>query len=167
MSGHDLRDHSSALPSQAPVVPADLALMLDLLGQAPVMFHRCFVPVCGSIHSALWLSWAMSRRAQVLAQQAGPVVPGAGTTELVWLASSREDCEEGTALTRHQQDAARRELRDRGIVLERRRQTTMIAIDTRRLGQLLLEQSTADWAKVCDNRPPAEPASARTAEAHG
>jgi hypothetical protein len=125
----------------APAAPLDVgqALMLDVLGQTPVMFHRVYVGITGSINAALWLSYAMERRADVIAAGMDP------EPQPVWFSFTREQCEEGTGLTRHQQDTARRELRQRGIVLEQRRSTTEIAIDTRKLGQLLIEQSHAQW----------------------
>lgn len=125
---------------------AEQALMLDVLGQAPVMFHRAYVGVTGSINAALWLSYAMGCRAQALAAiQEGCSSPVPATTGPLWFSFSREECEDGTGLTRHQQDTARRELRQLGVVLEQRRLTTEVAIHTRKLGQLLLEQSRAQW----------------------
>jgi len=128
------------------MIDAEQALMLDVLGQAPVMFHRAYVGVTGSINAALWLSYAMGRRAQALsAIQEGCPSPVAATTGPLWFSFSREECEDGTGLTRHQQDTARRELRQLGIVLEQRRLTTEVAIHTRKLGQLLMQQSRAQW----------------------
>ena len=131
-----------AAPAATTVIDAEQALMLDVLGQAPVMFHRAYVGVAGSINAALWLSYAMGRRTQAIAalQEAGhePSSP-------VWFSLSRDECEDGTGLTRHQQDTARRDLRQREIVIEQRRSTTEVAINTRKLGQLLMAQSRAQW----------------------
>jgi len=116
--------------------------MLDVLGQAPVMFHRAYVGVTGSINAALWLSYAMGRRAQALTttQESGTTVNGP-----LWFSFSREECEDGTGLSRHQQETARRDLRQIGIVLEQRKLTTEVAINTRKLGQLLMDQSRSQW----------------------
>lgn len=118
------------------------ALLLDIIGQVPVQFHRAYVGVAGSINAALWLSFAMSRRAQLIDHQREAGIKPGGT---FWFGFSREDCETGTGLTRHQQNAARKELRVLGIVLEQRRSTTEVAIDCQRLGALLLEQSITSW----------------------
>lgn len=129
---------------QTQLIDAEQALMLDVLGQPPVMFHRAYVGVTGSINAALWLSYAMGRRAQMLAARQNDVHAALGP---IWFSFSREECEEGTGLTRHQQDTARRELRQLEIVLEQRRLTTEIAINTRKLGQLLTDQSRAEWGE--------------------
>lgn len=133
---------AAASPPTGPLLDAEQALMLDLLGQAPVMFHRAYVGLAGTITGALWLSYAMGRRAEAIAalQEAGETIDGP-----VWFSVSREECEEGTGLTRHQQDTARRDLRDLGVVLEERRSTMVVAINTRRLGQMLMAQSKEQW----------------------
>lgn len=138
------------------LVDAEQALMLDVLGQAPVMFHRAYVGVTGSINAALWLSYAMGRRAQAIAaiSDGTPAVAGP-----VWFSFSREECEDGTGLTRHQQDTARRDLRERGIVMEQRRSTTEVAINTRKVGQLLLDQSRSHWGDRIAASASAGPAS--------
>ena len=133
----------ASLVAAAPAAfDAEQALMLDVLGQAPVMFHRAYVGVSGSINAALWLSYAMGRRTQALAAMHDA---GQTPTGPVWFTFSRDECEEGTGLTRHQQDTARRDLRQREIVLEKRRTTNEVAINTRTLGQLLMQQSRVLW----------------------
>lgn len=133
---------ASATASAPATLDAEQALMLDILGQAPVMFHRAYVGVSGSINAGLWLSYAMGRRTQAIAamQDVGQLPVGP-----VWFTFSRDECEEGTGLTRHQQDTARRDLRQREIVLEQRRTTNEVAINTRKLGQLLMQQSRVLW----------------------
>ena len=132
----------AAAPAAMPPIDMDQALMLDVLGQAPVMFHRAYVGIAGSITGALWLSFAMARRAQAVAA----IPPDSPDTDgPVWFSFSRDECEEGTGLTRHQQDTARRDLRQIGIVLERRKSTTEVAIHTGKLGQLLMTQTRAHW----------------------
>ena len=141
----------TAVSAVSQPIDENLALMLDVLGQPPVMFHRAYVGIAGGIAGALWLSFAMGRRAQAVAalQEADQAA-----VEPVWFSFSREDCEEGTGLTRHQQDSARRELRQIGVVLERRRSTTEVAIDTRRLGQLLMAQTRSQWGITDDATAP-------------
>ncbi len=116
-------------------------VLLDLLGQAPVSFPRIYVEVAGSIYAALWLSYALSKRA-------GDAAPALGANNLMWFAVSREDCEESTGLTRHQQAAVRRDLRNLGLLRERRGKTNEVAIDTATLGQRIRAQSLTDWGSV-------------------
>jgi hypothetical protein len=132
---------------------ASQALLLDVIGQPPVMFHRIYVSVTGSINAALWLSYAMTRRIQAAnssrsinySQPRVAASDPAVADEKVWFSFTQQECEDGTGLTRHQQDAARRELRQREIIQERRRHTKEIAIDTARLGQLVRHESASTW----------------------
>jgi hypothetical protein len=135
-------------------ISAEQALMLDVLGRPPVMFQRAYVGVTGSINAALWLSYAMSRRMQVpAAANNGAVQQGteAGTASQRWFGLSAEECEEDTGLTRYQQAGARKELRQLGILEERRGATVQVCINTRQLGQLLHEQSRKDWGTGITN----------------
>jgi hypothetical protein len=145
------RDVPAPISKAAQPIDENVALMLDVLGQPPVIFHRAYVGIADGIAGALWLSFAMGRRAQAVAalQEADQTI-----VEPIWFSFSREDCEEGTGLTRHQQDSARRELRQRNVVLERRRSTTEVAIDTRRLGQLLMAQTRSQWGIAVDATAP-------------
>ena len=34
-------------------------VVLEILGQAPIVFHRIFVDIMGSVTAALWLSYAL------------------------------------------------------------------------------------------------------------
>ena len=153
MSNRSASRPATPTPVPAATQPMDVnqALMLDVLGQPPVMFHRAYVGIAGGITGALWLSFAMGRRAQAVAalQEADQAI-----VEPTWFSFSREECEEGTGLTRHQQDSARKELRQMGVVLERRRSTTEVAIDTRRLGQLLMAQTRSQWGLASDAAAP-------------
>jgi hypothetical protein len=128
-------------------IDVEQALMLDLLGQQPVMFHRAYRGITGSINAALWLSYAMSLRSKLISanQAAGTPQP-----ETLWISISRKDCEDGTGLTRHEQDKARRDLRAAGLLAEKLRGTNEVAINTQRLGQLLLAQTHAEWGDAID-----------------
>jgi hypothetical protein len=91
------------------VVPLPITehLLLDVF-DLPVTFHRCLVPVTGSITAALMLSQAISS-----GQASGPQAGG-------WFTKSREEWEEETGLSRWEQQTARRVLRDGGFLEERR-----------------------------------------------
>lgn len=73
----------------------------------PIAFHRCLVDVCGSINAALMLSqmFYWSKRT---------------TKSDFWFYKSRKEWEEETGLTRHEQDRARKALKDQGLILEKR-----------------------------------------------
>ena len=135
-------------PKPAPItekfeLDANTALMLDLLGQRPVTFHRSYVGVAGGIAGAVWLSYAMARHAEAVAwleQAHQPVI------EPVWFSLRCDSCEEATGMTWPEQDAVRLDLHRRGLVLEQPAAAThQLAIDTRRLSQLLMAQTCAHW----------------------
>ena len=88
-------------------LPLPENLLLDVF-DLPVTFHRCLVPVTGSVTAALMLSQA------IWASQAADV------HEDGWFSKSREEWEEETGLTRWEQQTARRVLRDGGFLEERR-----------------------------------------------
>ena len=88
-------------------LPLSENLLLDVF-DLPVTFHRCLVPVTGSVTAALMLSQA------IWASQAAEV------HEDGWFAKSRDEWEEETGLSRWEQQTARRVLRDGGFLEERR-----------------------------------------------
>ena len=84
--------------------PELLLQILDL----PVSFHRCLVPITGSVTAALLLSQAIC-----VAQEADPTLNG-------WFSKSQEEWGEETGLSRWEQETARRLLREAGFLEERR-----------------------------------------------
>ena len=89
----------------APLLNSELLLqILDL----PVSFHRCLVPITGSVTAALLLSHAIST-----AQDADPTLNG-------WFRKSQDEWGEETGLSRWEQETARRLLREAGFLEERR-----------------------------------------------
>ncbi len=67
------RSHQTALsrPTPAECAPTgdsanafrlllEEAVLLDLFGRPPVVFHRCFVDIAGGVGPALWLSHAVA-----------------------------------------------------------------------------------------------------------
>ena len=88
-------------------LPITETLLLDVF-DIPVSFHRCLVPVTGSVTAALMLSQAIWS-----SQACKPEADG-------WFVKSREEWEDETGLSRWEQETARRVLRDGGFLEERR-----------------------------------------------
>ena len=84
--------------------PELLLQILDL----PVSFHRCLVPITGSVTAALLLSQAICT-----AQEADPTLNG-------WFRKSQDEWGEETGLSRWEQETARRLLREAGFLEEQR-----------------------------------------------
>ena len=72
------------------------------------MFHRCLVPVTGSVTAALMLSQAIRDT-----EDLDPLAGG-------WFSKSQEQWAEATGLSRWEQETARRALRQAGLIEERR-----------------------------------------------
>lgn len=84
--------------------PELLLQILDL----PVSFHRCLVPITGSVTAALLLSQAICT-----AQEADPTLNE-------WFSKSQDEWREETGLSRWEQETARRVLREAGFLEEQR-----------------------------------------------
>lgn len=84
--------------------PELLLQILDL----PVSFHRCLIPITGSVTAALLLSQAIST-----AQEADPTLSE-------WFSKSQDEWREETGLSRWEQETARRVLREAGFLEEQR-----------------------------------------------
>ena len=95
---------NSSSPTATRLNPELLLQVLDL----PVSFHRCLVPITGSVTAALLLSQAICT-----AQEADPASEG-------WFRKSQDEWAEDTGLSRWEQETARRVLRDAGFMEERR-----------------------------------------------
>ena len=110
----------------SPSLPADQAMLLELFGRPPVVYHRSFVEIAGSVNGALWLSHAMA-----LGQEPG--IEGTATFEM-----SADECTEATGMSLREQELARRHLRSTGLLLEcRRGDVRVYRLDLRRLAGLL------------------------------
>ena len=94
-------------PLGATLRPLDTALMLDLLDE-PIVFHRAYVPVAGGITAALFLSYAGYAYESLPENRDG------------WFTRTQAEWERDTGLTRREQETARRQLRERGFLEERR-----------------------------------------------
>ena len=80
-------------------------LLLDVF-DLPITFHRCLVPITGSVTAALMLSEAIW-----ISEQLHPEAKG-------WFCRSQEEWTEETALSHSEQETARRALRDAGFIEE-------------------------------------------------
>ncbi|MBE0623474.1 MAG: hypothetical protein IH606_01555 [Burkholderiales bacterium] len=95
---------NAPLASTARLHPELLLQILDV----PLSFHRCLVPISGSVTAALLLSQAICN-----AQGADPALDG-------WFSKSQDEWGEETGLTRWEQATARRLLREAGFLEEQR-----------------------------------------------
>lgn len=94
-----------------PQVPLTSAMATELLLQVfdvPVSFHRCLIPISGSVAAALMLSHAIS-----ITQELDPQFEG-------WFLNSREGWKAQIGLSRWELETARRALREGGFLQERR-----------------------------------------------
>lgn len=94
-------------PRVWPDGPMTPELLLEAFGE-PLSFHRCLVPITGSVLSALFLSQAIRASESLDPRHGG------------WFARSRERWTEVTGLSRFEQETARRRLRSAGLLQERR-----------------------------------------------
>lgn len=83
------------------------ALLLDIFDE-PIVFHRAYVPITGSALAALFLSYAVYSTEHLPLEADG------------WFKKSSEEWLKETGMTRFEQQSARRILRDKGILIERR-----------------------------------------------
>jgi hypothetical protein len=113
--------HCCAVP-----LPPDQAMLLELFGRPPVVFHRSFVEIAGGVNGALWLSHAMAIGHE-------PGTEGAATFLM-----SAEQCTEATGMSSREQDLARKQLRSAGLLFEcRRGDMPVYRLDLQRLAGLL------------------------------
>ena len=82
-------------------------VVLEILGQAPIVFHRIFVDITGSVTAALWLSYALYALAKHPERES-------------WFWHTARDWLESTGLSRREQESARRVLVGRNLVLQQR-----------------------------------------------
>jgi hypothetical protein len=93
----------------------DPGLLLELFGQAPIVFNRLYVDISGSVTSALWLAYAVYH---VCERESAP-----GN----WFSKSQQDWERETGLSRREQESARKQLRTLGVLEEQRRPNAPLA----------------------------------------
>lgn len=121
-------------------LPLATALMLDIFDE-PIVFHRAYVPIAGSITASLFLSYAGYACADLPEEREG------------WFTRTQNEWERDTGLTRREQETARRQLRERGLLEERR--VGMPAVLWYRVNWAMLRdslerQSRSHWAGRLD-----------------
>ena len=119
-------------------ITLEQALMFDAF-EEPLVLHRAYVDVGGSIMAGLWLSYAEQLERQRL--EVDPHADG-------WFALSREEWYRATGLTVPEQATARRRLRALGVIEERRRGMPAALehrIDHEKLSLLLKERTRLIW----------------------
>lgn len=124
-------------PPSTALRPLDTALMLDLLDE-PIVFHRAYVPVAGGITAALFLSYAGYAYESLPEDSDG------------WFTRTQIEWERDTGLTRREQETARRQLRERGLLEERRVGMPAVLwfrVNWRRLGEALERQAAKHWSE--------------------
>lgn len=88
----------------------DPSMLLAILGERPIVFHRLYMDVTGSVSAALWLAYAIYH------------IDEQGTDEQGWWSKSQADWELDTGLSRREQESARKRLSLLGVVEEQRQQ---------------------------------------------
>ena len=121
-------------------MPLATALVLDIFDE-PIVFHRAYVPIAGGITASLFLSYAGYACADLPQDQAG------------WFTRTQTEWERDTGLTRREQETARRQLRERGLLEERRVGMPAVLwyrVNWARLRDSLERQSRSHWAGWLD-----------------
>jgi len=113
----------------------DAALLLDIFDE-PIVFHRSYVPIAGGITAALFLS------------HAGYACEDQPKDHDGWFVRSQAEWERDTGLIRREQETARRLLRERGLLEERRVGMPAVLwyrVNWARLRESLEHQSRKNW----------------------
>lgn len=114
------------------------AMFLDIFDE-PIVFHRSYVPIAGSITAALFLSYASYVYDYLPEENDG------------WFAKTQDEWERETGLTRREQETARRMLRERGLLEERKVGMPAVLwfrVNWSRLRELLEEQTRKNWGDI-------------------
>ena len=82
-------------------------LLLDIF-DLPVSFHRCLIPISGSVTAALMLSHAIATTQAI------------DHTAQGWFSKTQDEWSDETGLSRWEQETARRDLRAAGLLEETR-----------------------------------------------
>ena len=90
------------------------AMLLEWIGQAPIVINRAFIDLTGNVLTALWLSYAIEKIKEVDAQE------GSSSTVLICMSSA--ECEKQTGITRAQQQTCRKTLVSLGLLSEEGKQ---------------------------------------------
>jgi hypothetical protein len=97
------------VPARLPSFPLQEGLLAKLIFQIlapPIAYHRCLVPIAGSVNGAIMLSQALYWTPRTRDPQG-------------WFYKSQKDWEDETALSRSEQEIARKLLRTKGFWQEK------------------------------------------------
>lgn len=86
------------------------AMMLDWLGQAPIIINRAFIELTGNVLAALWLSYAIEKIQERETD--------GNSTQSAVISISGSECEKDTGITRAQQQTCRKTLAAIGLLSE-------------------------------------------------
>ena len=128
-------------------------LLLDIF-DLPVAFHRCLVPICGSVTAALLLSYAIGT---TQAAEAGHFADLQRDFVDGWFTLSQDQWTRETGLSRWEQETARRLLRQAGLLSERREgmpARVWFKVDKAAIAQALQQQAQRNAAQARAARPP-------------
>lgn len=126
-------------PPAAAALPPEL--LLEIFAE-PIMFHRCYVTLTGSVTAALLLSYASYATADLMEQ--------ADTDG--WFAMTLAQWQRDTGLTRTELETARRKLKAQGLWEERRvgppPALLQFRINAVALNDQLRAQALAQWGDL-------------------
>lgn len=120
-----------------PSLTVQSAMLLDIFDE-PIVFHRSFVPIAGGITAALFLSYASYVYESLPAGTDG------------WFTRTQAEWERDTGLTRREQETARRMLRERGLLEERKVGMPAVLwfrVNWARLRDMLETQARKNWGE--------------------
>lgn len=112
------------------------AMLLEIFDE-PIVFQRAFVDLTGSAIAALYLSYAVYTTEKLDADAEG------------WFQKTAEAWTAETGMTRFEQQAARKVLRELGLLIERRAGMPAMLwckISSERLLEMLASQADAKWS---------------------
>jgi len=121
-----------------PALSMQSAMLLDIFDE-PIVFHRSYVPIAGSITAALFLSYASYAYESIPAENDG------------WFTKTQAEWEQDTGLTRREQETARRMLRERGLLEERKVGMPAVLwfrVNWARLREMLEAQARKNWGDL-------------------
>lgn len=126
---------ASVQAEPTPVQKIAPSVLLEVF-QAPIVFHRIFVDITGSVTAALLLS-------QAIAIAEKEQRPGQ------WFCRSQEEWTAETGLSRFEQQTARRVLRDLGLMREERQGVPariLFQVNADEVWARVNEQARTNWA---------------------
>lgn len=119
----------------------DSAMLLESFDE-PIVIHRSFLPLAGSVNAALLLTWMITLTRE---QETGDG----------WIGLTQADWASETGLSRYEQEVARKALRTRGFIEERRSgmpARLQMRVHARMVAEALREQGRQRYGAYLDAR---------------